>query len=102
MKKKEFTYESGAWSQYVHLAEWLTELAILVDITKSRIKDQYLKLVKYSFKTMSSKLLLGYSWGAYKSWKSRLSEIKFENQKLIKNLIKKDFSKGSAAANLLS
>ncbi|MHC4424464.1 MAG: SIR2 family NAD-dependent protein deacylase [Planctomycetota bacterium] len=102
MKKKEFTYESGAWSQYVHLADWLIELAIVVDITKTQIKDQYLELVKYSFNTMSEKLLLGYSWGAYRSWKSRLSEIKIENQDLIRNLIKKNFSKRRVVAGLLS
>ena len=32
---------------------------------------------------MSKDLMLGYSWAAYKIWKNRFYEIKFENQKFI-------------------
>lgn len=82
-KKKTFTYETSAWSQYEHLAEWLIDLASIINFKTSDIKPDFLKLVEYSFTNMSKDLTLGYSWAAYRIWKNRFYEIKLENQQLI-------------------
>lgn len=101
-KKKEFTHESGAWQQYIQLADWLLDLAAIINIANNEIKDDYLELVGYSFNTMSKSLIISYSWGAYKSWKNRFQELKIENQSLIMEFAKEKYGEGHDVYSLFS
>jgi hypothetical protein len=100
-KKKTFTRESGAWSQYAHLSEWLIDLATLIDIEQYCIKDEFMKLAKYSLENMSREQRYGYSWASHGIWKSRFQEIRFKNQRVLRELIKNEFSEGSDAYDLI-
>ncbi len=100
-KKKTFTEEHGAWSQYGHFAEWLIDLGSLIDIKDNNIEDDYFELVNYSFRTMSREQIWGYSWAAYGIWKSRFQELKLENQNIFKSHIKKNFKEGDPAYYLI-
>jgi hypothetical protein len=86
-KKREFTYESNAWVQYEHLADWLIEVASVVLIKSTMIEAGFCELVKYSFKKSSRKLYKGYSWYAWKEWNARWHEMKLENQIMLQELI---------------
>ena len=99
-KKKEFTHITGAWSQYEHLANWLIDLGGIFNVKDSKIQNEYLELVGYSFKTMSKDMFKGYSWGAYRIWKNRLKELKIENRNLIENFIKQNNSRYGEAYSL--
>lgn len=94
-KKKTFTGESGAWSQYTHFAEWLIDLGSLVSIEKQGIESDYLELVNHSFRTMSCEQKWGYSWAAFGVWKSRFQELRFENQEKIKIYIRNNFNESN-------
>jgi hypothetical protein len=100
-KKKIFTGESGAWSQYAHFAEWLIDLGALVNIQEYGLASDYLELVDHSFRTMSREQRWGYSWAAYGIWTSRFHEIKAENQELIKKYVKDNFHEGDEIFNLI-
>jgi hypothetical protein len=100
-KKKIFTGESGAWSQYSHFAEWLIDLGALVNIQKYGLENDYMELVDHSFRTMSWGQRWGYSWAAYGIWKSRFQELKFENQELIKKYIKDNFHESDDPYSLI-
>jgi len=100
-KKRDFTGESGAWNQYSHFAEWLIDFGTLVNVQKNELSKEYLGLVGHSFRTMSQEQRWGYSWAAYRIWKSRFQEIKFENQKQIKKYIRDTFHNGDDPYNLI-
>ena len=100
-KKKSFTGESGAWSQYSHLAEWLIDFGTLVSVQKHGLSKDYLGLVDHSFRTMSREQRWGYSWAAYGIWKSRFQELIIENQELIKKYIHDNFQENEDSYNLI-
>lgn len=100
-KKKIFTGESGAWSQYSHFAEWLIDLGALVKIQEYGLADDYLELVNHSFRTMSREQRWSYSWASYGIWKSRFQEIKSENQELIKKYIQDNFHESDDPYHLI-
>lgn len=86
-RKKGYTTEDNAWVQYVHLADWLIEVASTVVIKGSEIEADFCELAKYSFKKSSKQLWKGYSWYAWKEWNSRWHEMKLDNQIMLQELI---------------
>ena len=85
--KTELTSESGAWTQYEHLAGWLIHLASILELQGTSIEDIYLDATLSSMESMSNQLKLGYSWHAYNMWKRRWEGIIASNRVLIKNYI---------------
>lgn len=85
--KRGLTQADGAWEQYEQLARWLTYFASIFEIRNTAIEDIYLRAVLRSMKTMSNRLIIGYSWHAYKAWKSRWPSIISSNRDLIKKYI---------------
>ncbi len=86
-KKKQFTGEDNAWHHYEHLADWLIEVASIIKVSDSEIKDEYLKIVRHSLRKCSRKLYKGYSWHAYSTWNNRFPDILLENQIMLKDFI---------------
>jgi hypothetical protein len=95
-RKKEYTLEYGAWSQYAHLAEWLIEVGSLVDIASTQCASRYKVLLVYSFSTMSASQTCGQSWAAYDIWKNEVHRLTRKNKTMIKNIIQKQFPYVSA------
>jgi len=81
------TAEHNAWEQYEHMARWLIYLGTMLEIENTSIEEEYLAATLRSMKTMSKSLTIGYSWHAYKSWKSRWPSIISSNRALIKKYI---------------
>lgn len=94
--KRELTTENNAWEQYEQLARWLIYLGTILDIKGTSIEDVYLKAVLRSMNTMSNRLIIGYSWHAYKAWKHRWSSIMASNRALIKKHVEEQTSYGDA------
>jgi hypothetical protein len=86
-KKIELTGNSGAWVQYEHLARWLIYLASILELKGTSIEGIYLDATLRSMKSMRKDYEYGYSWNAYKSWKSRWSGIISTNRGLIRKYI---------------
>jgi hypothetical protein len=86
-KKKAFTREPGAWTQYEQLADWLIEIASIVNIRGTKMEDEFCEIVEYSFGSSSKQQYLGYSWYAWNTWNNRWGEMKIENQFMIKEII---------------
>lgn len=89
-RKHEFTNESGAWEQYVHLAEWLVQMGCVMDLKGTPLADVYLDAVKTSFCMMSKTKTPGKSWDTYKTWKSYWGELTFKNRILIRDYLKRN------------
>jgi len=94
--KRELTTESNAWEQYEHLARWLIYLGTILEIKGTSIEGSYLKAVLRSMNTMSNRLIIGYSWHAYKAWKHRWPSVMSSNRALIKKHVEKNTSDGDA------
>ena len=94
--KRELTTENNAWEQYEQLARWLIYLGTILEIKGTSIEKIYLKAVLRSMNTMSNKLIIGYSWHAYKAWKHRWPSIMSSNRALIKQHIEEKTSDGDA------
>src|SRR5207249_1805923 len=86
-RKKEFSREDNAWSQYEGLAEWLVEIGSIIDVSRSSVADKYLELVVYSFTMMSKELRIGYSWAAFSVWQNRFQELQIDTQRFLQNNI---------------
>jgi SIR2-like domain len=96
--KRELTTENNAWEQYEHLALWLIYLGTILEIKGTSIEGIYLKAVLRSMNTMRNRLIIGYSWHAYKAWKNRWPSIISSNRALIKEHIEAKASGGDALA----
>lgn len=94
--KRELTLENNAWEQYEHLARWLIYLGSILEIKGTSIEGIYLKAVLRSMNTMSNRLIIGYSWHAYKAWKRRWPSIMSSNRTLIRQHIEEKTSDGDA------
>lgn len=94
--KRKLTTESNAWEQYEHLARWLIYLGTILEIKGTSIEGAYLKAVLRSMNTMSNRLIIGYSWHAYKAWKHRWPSVMSSNRALIKKHVEKNTSDGDA------
>lgn len=90
--KIELTYESGAWNQYEHLAKWLIYIGSILEITNTDIETTYLQGIMRSMSTMRERLVIGYSWQAYKEWHNHWPEIISSNRFLIKKYIEQNAS----------
>jgi hypothetical protein len=101
-RKRQFSREDNAWPQYEHLADWLVEIACLIDVKQAGISEEYLHLVDYSFKYMSKELIVGYSWAAFRVWRARFWELKIENQNLIREYATENFPLGGDIAEVLN
>lgn len=88
-KKIGFTREDGAWEQYDHLADWLTYLAMTLELKDTTIEKTFLEAVHHSMNKMSKNYVFGYSWAAYKTWSSRWADLQQPNRELIRSYIKK-------------
>jgi hypothetical protein len=94
MKKKGFSRADGAWEQYHHLADWLLTIATRIVVKGSPIEEQFCDLAMYSFDHCSREKYIGVSWQAYEEWNTRWNEMKFENRRMLRDLIqKKKFDK---------
>ena len=82
-RKRGFTGESGAWSQYVHLANWLIHLGAIMDIKDTPLEKVYLQAVDKSFGNMSKSYTYGYSWRSFGSWKNGWNHLTYDNRELI-------------------
>ncbi|MFD0917553.1 SIR2 family protein [Pseudahrensia aquimaris] len=87
-RKIGFSQETSAWSQYEHLASWLTHWACKKDIAGSSIETVFLEAVKHSMEHMRSENKLGYSWAAYGVWKQKWSSLTPENRKMLKTYVR--------------
>jgi SIR2-like domain len=88
--KSTLSSQTGAWEQYIHLANWLIYVATILEIKNTSIEKTFLKAVKKSMEGMSKDMILGYSWQAYKSWSSKWDGITPTNRHLIRDYIVKD------------
>jgi hypothetical protein len=88
-QKRILTNSQNAWEQYEHLARWLTYLGSILEINGTSIEKVYLKATKRSMITMRKELYIGYSWHAYKAWKSQWLNIIPGNRNLITEYINK-------------
>lgn len=86
-KKRQFTREDNAWTQYEHLAEWLIEIASIIKIQGTEFEIEFCDIAKYSFRNCSKKLHRGYSWHAWESWHNRWHEMKIDNQIMLEDII---------------
>lgn len=82
-RKRSFTGESGAWSQYVHLADWLVQLGAIMDIKGTPLEKVFLEAVGISFENMSKKQKLGYSWRSFGAWKNGWNYLTYDNREMI-------------------
>lgn len=87
-KKRDFTREDNAWTQYEHLADWLIEIASIIIIKGTEYETEFCEIAKYSFSYSSRKLYKGYSWHAWESWHNRWHEMKLDNQLMLEDIIK--------------
>jgi len=87
-KKRVFTREDNAWSQYEHLADWLIEIASIIVIKGTEFEKEFCEIAIYSFRYSSKRLYRGYSWHAWESWHNRWQEMKLENQIMLEDIIK--------------
>lgn len=87
-RKHQFTNIYGAWEQYDHLAEWLTQLGCVMDLRGTALETPFLEAVRTSFQTMSKDKVWGKSWDAYLTWQSDWSYLTFKNRALIRDHIK--------------
>ncbi|WP_203334753.1 SIR2 family NAD-dependent protein deacylase [Planococcus beigongshangi] len=83
-RKKGFTKEDNAWNQYTSLAHWLVEFGASISMSRKDFKEDYLKLVHYSFSKMSEEKYIGYSWEAFQVWRNEWDRLTSENKSLIK------------------
>lgn len=81
--KRQLAGEPNAWSQYEHLARWLIYLASILELKGTSIEETFLTAVLMSMTTMSNRLLLGYSWHAYRAWDDKWAAIIASNRALI-------------------
>lgn len=95
-KKISLTKETGAWDQYEHLAQWLTYLGSILDMSGISIKDIFLDAVFTSMDSMSHSQKLGYSWHAYGSWNNRWTDILPPNRAMIRKYIESKISNPDA------
>ncbi len=101
-RKQDFTRESGAWDQYDQLAEWLIEIGSRIDVVGTKLEKEYRKVAEYSLSQMSRDKVIGKSWDAFSTWRNRFSELRPANQKLIKELVDKEFGKDDDAFEIIS
>ena len=94
--KRDLTTENNAWVQYEHLARWLIYLGTILEIKGTSIEVIYLKAVLRSMNTMSNRLIVGYSWHAYKTWKNRWPSVISSNRSLIKKHVEANTGDGDA------
>lgn len=87
--KIKLTQEDGAWVQYEHLASWLIYLASILELNGTTVERIYLDAALRSMKTMRRDYI-GYSWQAFKLWKSRWSGIIASNRALIRGYIEEN------------
>ncbi|MBV6685527.1 SIR2 family protein [Bacillus sp. JRC01] len=87
-RKKLLTRGNGAWEQYEHLAYWLVHLGSLFEVTGTKIEEEFIGLVRYSFENMSEGLDIGYSWKAHSIWMTNFQHIRSTNRDLIKEMVK--------------
>ncbi|MCD0490594.1 SIR2 family protein [Pedobacter sp. MC2016-14] len=86
-KKRQFTRENNAWTQYEHLADWLIEIASIITIKGSEFEKDFCEIAKYSLSNASKEWYKGYSWHAWQAWRSRWHEMKLENQIMVEDII---------------
>lgn len=91
-EKIELTKESGAWDQYVHLANWLIHLGGILEIKGTILEENYLNAVTYSMENMSRKLIIGRSWYAYKAWEAKWSSIMVSNRTMLKKHVEQEIN----------
>jgi SIR2-like domain len=101
-RKRQFSREDNAWSQYEHLADWLVEIGCLIDVKQAGISEEYLRLVYYSFRYMRKELIVSYSWAAFQVWRARFRDLKIENQNLIREYAAKNFPVGGDIAEVIN
>ncbi len=82
-RKRSFTGETGAWGQYVHLADWLVQLGAIMDIKGTPLEKVFLEAVDKSFENMSKKQTLGYSWRSFGVWKNGWNYLTYDNREMI-------------------
>jgi hypothetical protein len=87
-KKKSFTREDNAWSQYEHLADWLIEIASIIVIKGTEFESKFIEIATYSLSYSSRKSYKGYSWYSWQSWHNRWHEMKIDNQIMVEDIIK--------------
>ena len=86
-RKKVFTQDNGAWSQYVNLADWLIDFACILKIKNSFFEKDFCDIALHSFRYSSKRQYYGYSWDAWHTWHNRWQDMKIENQILLQELI---------------
>lgn len=86
-RKIGYTNGYGAWSQYGHLARWLTYLASLIDLAGTETQDSFLKATLKSMESMSKGQELGYSWQAYRTWSAGWTSLTPGNRNLVRSYI---------------
>lgn len=94
--KMAFTHETGAWEQYSHLADWLVYIGSIMDLKNTKLEKPFLDAVKHSMRTMSKDYIFGYSWDAYKIWKTNWSSLTFANRLLLKDYVSREFEDSDA------
>lgn len=87
-RKKNFTNENGAWSQYNHLASWLIHMGSIMDMKDTSLEETYLDAVETSFNNMSKEKYLGLSWAAFQTWKQHWKYLTYENRVMIREFYK--------------
>lgn len=86
-RKHQFSGETGAWQQYVHLADWLVQLGCVMDLEGTELERPYLDAVVTSFKSMSRDREYGKSWDAYQTWKLGWGYLTYKNRSRVRRHI---------------
>lgn len=88
--KTVLTNHTGAWDQYVQLANWLIYLGSSLEIKGTTIEKIYLDAVLRSMNTMRKTYYHGYSWHAFTSWNNGWQRMTASNRALIRTHISKN------------
>lgn len=86
-QKQVLTGRYNAWDQYVHLADWLLEIAYTINISESPIKEEFLAIARHSLRHSSKRWIRGYSWYAYGVWQQRFQTLLPANRELLQTII---------------
>lgn len=86
-QKQDLTGRYNAWEQYVHLADWLLEIAALIDLRKSPIREEFLAIARHSLRKCCAGYTRGLSWYAHVVWLKKYPSILPANKQLLDPVI---------------
>ena len=81
-QKIELSRENSAWTQYTHLAKWLTYLGSLLDVEGTSVENTSIEAVHFSMDRMGKKKWAT-AWEAYEVWDNQWRSLTLQNRSLL-------------------